>query len=716
MSQKSKKIELNDSSSSEDSSNNSGKKKQMNSPLLARMKPKGMQNRLKDLVVAQIQMKNEDLIEKVHDNCKKEGWIRIKFKHKGSFQKVYVVLRNDHHCYYFSSKKKTINPKGVINLLDTYFYAKEKSKTFQLIHHDSNYLVFKCKTDKETKEWVKAFRSSGRKISPYIHHKQNRTFITGYCMKEGGSYKSWKKRWIKVTENFFMYYQNEEADYPINTISLANAVVQIEFNSMQEKKVLKIHFPKRRDYLLYPVSDNKKEYDDLLQHWYLRIKIQAKKSTLEIQKHSKMYLKKENFYDGYLLISKGSEEPNEHWAILDGFLLSWYKTETKLGEPLDSISCLNLKVTIKKTNDADYMLLEHPSFQRPLTVSASDPIEFETFLETLREVIRKYSILIKQYQNYEKENYLSISENGNKYVRRFFKIKNNHFIGYQSKSDQNSSLIEIPLKGAQIIPWFNGRRHCEFQIKILKNKNNNNSSSSSSSNKQKKKIYKFFANSRKDFDQWILSLHVAVTKADNIDIDKIKILEKSKTRLTKTDLVKLRGISEFSDKELNSLYKKFISEYNRGKMNQEMFKIFAHGLNIKSPTSIELLYFGMDRDKNGLIDFEEIVLGLHCLTKGTDEEKCEFAFFCYDADGKYAVSLNDLWRVVCLLEPSFNFEEEVDPRVSIAFQNLDNDNNGTLELSEFRDASLKGYSFLVEIIPFIKLSKKRRRKSTKDHK
>ncbi|KAJ3431740.1 hypothetical protein M0812_20661 [Anaeramoeba flamelloides] len=699
----SKKIELDDSSSSENSPNESKKqKKPIKSPILARMKKGGMQNRLKDLIITQIRMKREKPIDKIYDNCKKEGWINIKFKHKGSYEKVYLILRNDNHCYYFSSKKKIINPKGVINLLDTYFSPREKSKTFQLIHHDSSYLLFKCKTNEEMKEWIKAFRSSVRTISPYIHHKQNRIFITGYCMKEGGSYKSWKKRFIKVTENLFMYYQNEESNNPINTVSLANAVVQIEFNSIQERKVLKIHYPQRRDYLLYPISEKKSEYEKLLEHWYFRIKIQAKKATLEIQKHSRMYLKKEHFYDGYLYISSDSSKATDNWAILNGFLFSWYKTETKLDQPIGMFSCLNLKVTVKKEKNIDHMTLEHPSFKHPVTISASDPIEFETFLETLREVIRKYSILLKQYQNFQKENYLSILQNGKKYLRGYFLIKNNSLLGYQSKSEQTNSLFEIPLKGAQVIPWFNGRRHCEFQIVTPGKKNS-----------KKKKTYKFIANSRKDFDQWVLSLHVAVTKADEIDINKIKILETSKTRLTKTDLVKLRGISEFSDKELNSCYKKFISEYNRGKMNQEMFKNFAHSLNIKVPTSIELLYAGMDRDKNGLIDFEEIVLGLHCLTRGTDEEKCEFAFFCYDTDGKYAVSLNDLWRVVCLLEPSFNFEDEVDPRVSIAFQNLDIDKNGTLELNEFRNASLKGYSFLVEIIPFIKLSKKKRRKSSR---
>merc|ERR1712227_545423 len=47
---------------------------------------------------------------------------------------------------------------------------------------------------------------------------------TGYCVKQGGSIKTWKKRYFTLDERGLSYYKNETKEDAIDTISLPNII------------------------------------------------------------------------------------------------------------------------------------------------------------------------------------------------------------------------------------------------------------------------------------------------------------------------------------------------------------------------------------------------------------------------------------------------------------------------------------------------------------
>ncbi|XP_051541341.1 Kv channel interacting protein 3b, calsenilin isoform X1 [Myxocyprinus asiaticus] len=97
-------------------------------------------------------------------------------------------------------------------------------------------------------------------------------------------------------------------------------------------------------------------------------------------------------------------------------------------------------------------------------------------------------------------------------------------------------------------------------------------------------------------------------------------------------LEQLQAQTKFTRKELQSLYRGFKNECPSGLVDEETFKsiysqFFPQG---DASTYAHFLFNAFDLDRNGSIRFEDFVIGLSVLLRGSVTEKLRWAFNLYD--------------------------------------------------------------------------------------
>ncbi|KAM4803568.1 calsenilin isoform X3 [Urocitellus parryii] len=109
-------------------------------------------------------------------------------------------------------------------------------------------------------------------------------------------------------------------------------------------------------------------------------------------------------------------------------------------------------------------------------------------------------------------------------------------------------------------------------------------------------------------------------------------LELSTVRHQPEGLDQLQAQTKFTKKELQSLYRGFKNECPTGLVDEDTFKLiysqfFPQG---DATTYAHFLFNAFDADGNGAIRFEDFVVGLSILLRGTVHEKLKWAFNLYD--------------------------------------------------------------------------------------
>jgi Ca2+-binding EF-hand superfamily protein len=118
-----------------------------------------------------------------------------------------------------------------------------------------------------------------------------------------------------------------------------------------------------------------------------------------------------------------------------------------------------------------------------------------------------------------------------------------------------------------------------------------------------------------------------------------------------------------------------------------------------------------DSDKSGTIDFKEFICALSVTSRGKMEDKLDWAFQLYDIDGDGKISYEEMLAIVeaiykmvssrsCLVCSYFNTlgqvgsmvklpedEDTPEKRVKKIFRMMDKDENGSLDMAEFKEGS-----------------------------
>jgi len=152
---------------------------------------------------------------------------------------------------------------------------------------------------------------------------------------------------------------------------------------------------------------------------------------------------------------------------------------------------------------------------------------------------------------------------------------------------------------------------------------------------------------------------------------------------------------------------------------EEFQKIYRQFFPFGDPSSFADYVFNVfDTDKSGSIDFKEFICALSVTSRGKMEDKLDWAFQLYDIDGDGKISYDEMLQIVEAIYkmvswgsvasiPSGNTfyfyspntsqvgsmvklpedEDTPEKRVRKIFRMMDKDENGSLDLEEFKEGS-----------------------------
>ncbi|XP_062838221.1 Kv channel-interacting protein 4 isoform X3 [Anolis carolinensis] len=160
----------------------------------------------------------------------------------------------------------------------------------------------------------------------------------------------------------------------------------------------------------------------------------------------------------------------------------------------------------------------------------------------------------------------------------------------------------------------------------------------------------------------------------------------------------LEAQSKFTKKELQILYRGFKNECPSGVVNEETFKeiysqFFPQG---DSTTYAHFLFNAFDTDHNGCVSFEDFVMGLSILLRGTVQEKLNWAFNLYDINKDGYVTKEEMLDIMKAIydmmgKCTYPVVKEDAPRqhVETFFQKMDKNKDGVVTIDEFIESCQK---------------------------
>ncbi|XP_025093480.1 Kv channel-interacting protein 4-like isoform X6 [Pomacea canaliculata] len=156
--------------------------------------------------------------------------------------------------------------------------------------------------------------------------------------------------------------------------------------------------------------------------------------------------------------------------------------------------------------------------------------------------------------------------------------------------------------------------------------------------------------------------------------------------------------TKFSRKELQIMYRGFKQECPTGIVNEETFKdiyaqFFPQGGKCADASAYAHYVFNtFDHDHNGSISFEEFVMGLSVLSRGSLQERLQWAFSLYDINGDGIITKDEMLDIVTAIyemmgrytEPAID-ENTAKEHVERVFQKMDLNRDGVISVEEFMD-------------------------------
>jgi Ca2+-binding EF-hand superfamily protein len=157
----------------------------------------------------------------------------------------------------------------------------------------------------------------------------------------------------------------------------------------------------------------------------------------------------------------------------------------------------------------------------------------------------------------------------------------------------------------------------------------------------------------------------------------------------------------------------FLKDCPSGTLTKEEFqKIYRQFFPFGDPSSFANYVFRVfDSDNSGMIDFKEFICALSVTSRGKMEDKLDWAFQLYDIDGDGKITYDEMlaiveaiYKMVCSRKTQGSTtrtdwlqvgsmvklpedEDTPEKRVRKIFRMMDKDENGSLDLEEFKEGS-----------------------------
>uniref|UniRef100_A0A8C6TF58 Potassium voltage-gated channel interacting protein 3 n=1 Tax=Neogobius melanostomus TaxID=47308 RepID=A0A8C6TF58_9GOBI len=168
-------------------------------------------------------------------------------------------------------------------------------------------------------------------------------------------------------------------------------------------------------------------------------------------------------------------------------------------------------------------------------------------------------------------------------------------------------------------------------------------------------------------------------------------LELSTVRHQPEGLEQLQAQTKFTRKELQSLYRGFKNECPSGLVDEETFKsiysqFFPQG---DATTYAHFLFNAFDINRNGSIRFEDFVIGLSVLLRGSVTEKLNWAFNLYDINKDGYITKEEMLAIMTSI---YDMMGTIDPNRTLLLlflQKMDRNRDGVVTIEEFIETCQK---------------------------
>ncbi|XP_029287736.1 Kv channel-interacting protein 2-like [Cottoperca gobio] len=161
--------------------------------------------------------------------------------------------------------------------------------------------------------------------------------------------------------------------------------------------------------------------------------------------------------------------------------------------------------------------------------------------------------------------------------------------------------------------------------------------------------------------------------------------------------------TNFNKKELQVLYRGFKNECPSGVVNEETFKsiysqFFPHG---DSTMYAHFLFEAFDTHSNGSVSFEDFVVSLSIILRGSITDKLNWAFNLYDLNKDGCITreeMTDIMRSIYDMMGKYTYpcmrDNASKEHVDTFFQKMDKNNDGVVTIEEFLETCQKDESIM----------------------